>query len=102
MRRRESDPGMMRSTLWMMCALALPAMIVACCACSAGAEALLIDFNSTTQDNGPHPQVGYESYDAGHEVAGDFVPVGYSAFGTTVTLTPNLARHNCQYRHADD
>ena len=39
---------------------------------SAPAE-LLIDFNSTTQDGGPHNEAGYQAYDAGHEVAADFV-----------------------------
>ena len=49
---------------------------------------LWVDFNSTTQDSGPHPQAGYESYDAGHEVAADFVTMNYSAFGGTVGVTP--------------
>ncbi len=66
----------------------LSGLVLVCLATSAGADPLLIDFNSTSQDNGPHPQTGYQSYDAGHEVADDFIPVGYSAFGTTVTLTP--------------
>ena len=54
----------------------------------AGMEGLLVDFNSTNQDGGPHNQDGYQPYDAGHEVAGDFVTRSYEAFGTTVTLTP--------------
>jgi hypothetical protein len=49
---------------------------------------LLIDFNSTSQDAGPHPQVGYQSYDAGHEVIADFITVGFPAFGTTINITP--------------
>ena len=49
---------------------------------------LWVDFNSTTQDSGPHPQAGYESYDAGHEVAADFVTMNYSAFGGTIGVTP--------------
>jgi len=48
---------------------------------------LWVDFNSTTQDGGPHPQAGYERYDAGHEVAADFVAQrDYAAFDTTVSL----------------
>lgn len=49
---------------------------------------LFIDFNSTTQDGGPHPQTGYQSYDAGHEVAADFVFQDYNAFGATVSIVP--------------
>ena len=49
---------------------------------------LWIDFNSTSQDNGPHPQAGYQSYDAGHEVTADFVSMSYDAFGTSVSVTP--------------
>jgi len=50
---------------------------------------LWIDFNSTTQDGGPHPQGGlYQSYDAGHEVAADFTTMNYTALGTTVSVTP--------------
>ena len=49
---------------------------------------LLVDFNSTSQDGGPHNQSGYEPYNAGHESASDFVaPRNYPAFGTTVSLT---------------
>ncbi|CAN5270443.1 hypothetical protein BH23VER1_BH23VER1_10700 [soil metagenome] len=54
------------------------------------AQSLFIDFNSTTQDGGPHPQgTPYQDYNAGHEVAADFVTREYSAFGTTVSLTPD-------------
>lgn len=53
-----------------------------------GHAQLMIDFNSLTQDNGPHPEPGFQSYDAGHEVVEDFVTNEYSAFGTTVSLTP--------------
>lgn len=49
---------------------------------------LLIDFNATNQDAGPHPQAGYQSYDAGHEVIADFITVGFPAFGTTINVTP--------------
>ena len=51
--------------------------------------ALWIDFNSTTQDNGPHPHPDYQPYDAGHEVAEDFVTREYAAFDTTVSFTPS-------------
>ena len=46
---------------------------------------LQVDFNSTTQDGGPHPQAGWSSYDAGHEVAADFDKKDYG--GITVTPT---------------
>lgn len=52
------------------------------------AQDLLIDFNSTTQDGGPHNNAGYQAYDAGHEVAADFDTKTYAAFGTSVSLTP--------------
>lgn len=51
-------------------------------------QALWIDFNSLTQDNGPHPHPDYQAYDAGHEVPEDFVTREYEAFGTTVSFTP--------------
>ena len=50
---------------------------------------LKVDFNSTNQDGGPHNQAGFEPYDAGHEVAADFDTKTYSAFGTTVSVTPD-------------
>lgn len=50
---------------------------------------LLIDFNSTTQDGGPHNLDGFQPYDAGHEVAADFDTKTYDAFGTTVGVTPD-------------
>ncbi|MFT4541741.1 MAG: hypothetical protein ACI841_005387 [Planctomycetota bacterium] len=53
---------------------------------------LKVDFNSLTQDGGPHPELGYESYDAGHEVQADFVPKIFTAdFGSglvNITVTP--------------
>lgn len=55
---------------------------------SASAAALKIDFNSTNQDGGPHNQPGWQAYDAGHEVAADFITRSYAAFGTTVLVTP--------------
>lgn len=50
---------------------------------------LLVDFNSTTQDGGPHNHPGFNAYDAGHEVAADFVTQSYSAFGASVGITPD-------------
>ena len=62
-------------------------MIVCAFAAPALAE-LLVDFNSTSQDGGPHPQAGYSSYDAAHEASGDFANArNYAAFGTSVALT---------------
>jgi len=66
------------------------------------ANALFVDFNSN-QDNGGdssgvddpalstanHNQKGYQSYHANHEVAAEFSTAAYSAFGTTVMLTPS-------------
>ena len=52
-------------------------------------EPLLIDFNSTNQDGGPHNQAGYAPYDARHEVPADFDTKTFSAFGTTVSVTPD-------------
>jgi catechol 2,3-dioxygenase-like lactoylglutathione lyase family enzyme len=52
----------------------------------AGAD-LLIDFNSTNLEGGPHNESGYQPYNAGHEVAADFLAARtYSAFNTTVSL----------------
>lgn len=52
---------------------------------------LLVDFNSTSQDGGPHNDAagGFSAYDAGHEVIADFVTQTYSAFGTSVGVTPS-------------
>lgn len=49
---------------------------------------LLVDFNSTTQDGGPNNESGYQAFSAPHE--GNPPPAGqeYTAFGTTVTVTP--------------
>lgn len=41
----------------------------------AASAQLKVDFNSLTQGGGPNPEPGFESYDAGHEVASDFVPM---------------------------
>ncbi len=50
---------------------------------------LHVDFNSTTQDGGPHNAGGHVAYDAGHEVAADFVTQSYTAFGgASISVTP--------------
>jgi hypothetical protein len=51
-----------------------------------GANALWLDFNNTDT---PNPQPGYQSYAANNEVETDFVRMSYSAFGTTVGITPS-------------
>ena len=66
----------------------LSGLVLACLETGASAQVLMVDFSSTTQDGGPHPQPGYQAYDAGHEVPADFVTQSYSAFGTTVSVTP--------------
>ncbi|MEM9657611.1 MAG: hypothetical protein AAF961_04540, partial [Planctomycetota bacterium] len=67
----------------------LPALILAASVCHrVQAQDLFVDFNSTTQDNGPHNNVGYQAYDAGHEVIEDFITQNFSAFGTTIGITP--------------
>ena len=65
------------------------ALMVVTTAGFAQGQGLLVDFNSTTQDGGPHNLAGFEPYDAGHEVAADFNTKSYSAFATTVTVTPD-------------
>lgn len=59
--------------------------------CSLCHGQLLIDFNSTNQDGGPNNDTagGFSAYDAGHEVADDFVTQTYSAFGTDIGVTPS-------------
>lgn len=49
---------------------------------------LMVDFNSTTQDGGPTLQDGYQAYNAAHENAGTFTTQNFTAFGTTITVTP--------------
>jgi len=53
---------------------------------------LKVDFNSTTQDGGPHNEAGFQAYDAGHEVSADFVPKSYTVVfpsgAATVTVIP--------------
>jgi len=50
---------------------------------------LMVDFNSTTQNSGPHNEDGYQAFSAPHE--GATAPLGqdYTAFGTTITVTPS-------------
>ena len=67
----------------------LTTALVLCFAAAAQAQDLNIDFNSTSQDGGPTNNDGFQAYDAGHEVAEDFVTKTYSAFGTTVGVTPD-------------
>lgn len=69
--------------------LALGIMICLVSANVHGQDALWVDFNSTSQDNGPHHHPDYQPYNAGHEVADDFVTAEYPAFGTTVSFTPS-------------
>ena len=59
-----------------------------------GHAAMMLDFNSTSQDGGPHPEAGYLSYDAAHEVAADFNTKSYGVTfantgAATVTVTPD-------------
>ena len=47
-------------------------LLLFCASATPGSAQLFIDFNSTSNDGGPHPQTGYNSYDAAHENASDF------------------------------
>lgn len=54
---------------------------------------LWVDFNSTSQDAGPHPDAAYQAYDAGHEVTTDFITqtfnVTFATLGTVdIAVTP--------------
>lgn len=71
----------------------LSVALFVCLFCATDAPAqLLIDFNSLSQDGGPHNQEGYQAYDAGHEVALDFVTKEYEAMffdeEYVISLTP--------------
>lgn len=59
--------------------------------CSLCHGQLLIDFNSTTQDDGPHNDTagGFSAYDAGHEVTEDFITQTYTAFDAEIGVTPS-------------
>ena len=53
------------------------------------ADALFIDFdNGGNQDGGFHFQAGYQSYIANHEAAAEFTTQSFTAFGTTIDVTP--------------
>lgn len=54
----------------------------------AGAQ-LFVDFNATTQDGGPNNEIGYQAFSAPHEGATPPTGQSYSAFGTSVTVTPS-------------
>ena len=56
---------------------------VALATATLSSQDLLVDFNSTNQDGGPHPQTGYQAYNAAHEVPADFITRSFPAFGTT-------------------
>lgn len=64
-------------------------LLVLTSVCGVAHGQLWVDFNSTTQDNGPHPHPAYQAYDAGHEVPEDFVTAEFDAFGGTVSFTPS-------------
>jgi hypothetical protein len=56
------------------------------------AESLKIDFNGNNYGSViVQTQAGFGAYNARNEVPADFVPVNYSAFGTTITVTPTWA-----------
>lgn len=67
----------------------IAAVLVSATAGLAQGQGLDVDFNSLTQDGGPHNLAGFQPYDAGHEVAADFTTMSYAAFNTTVTVTPD-------------
>jgi autotransporter-associated beta strand protein len=77
--------------------LATLAVLAARLACG---QDLLVDFNSTNQDNGPNQQAGYQPYNAAHETSSNFVAArSYSAFNTTVSLQvtwPDTTNNNVQ------
>jgi hypothetical protein len=54
---------------------------------AAQGQNLLIDFNSS-QGGPAENEAGYQAYDADHEVPASFGPRPYSAFGTSVSVTP--------------
>ena len=61
---------------------------VALATATLSSQDLLVDFNSTNQDGGPHPQTGYQAYNAAHEVPADFITRSFPAFGATIDITP--------------
>ena len=57
------------------------------------AGSLRVDFNSTTQDGGPHNEPTFQPYDAAHEVSASFVMRNYNTTfphtgSATVSVTP--------------
>ena len=70
-------------------ALGMATFMVVAAISSVQAQDLWLDFNSLSQDNGPHPNEAYQQYDAGHEVTEDFVTQEYDAFGATISFTPS-------------
>lgn len=55
---------------------------------------LRVDFNSTTQDDGPHNLEGWQAYDAAHEDSASFVTQDYEvnfpiAGASTISVTPD-------------
>ncbi len=57
-------------------------------AATLSSQDLLVDFNSTNQSGGPHPQTGYQAYNAAHEAPADFIIRSFPAFGTSIDITP--------------
>jgi hypothetical protein len=58
----------------------------------ATADSLKVDFNGNNYGSViVQTQAGFQAYNARNEVPADFVPVNYSAFGTTITVTPTWA-----------
>lgn len=47
---------------------------------------LKVDFNSTTQDGGPHNETSYQPFNAAHEAATPPAAQNYSALGGTITV----------------
>jgi len=61
---------------------------VALATATLSSQNLLVDFNSTSQSGGPHPQTDYQAYNAAHEVPADFITRSFPAFGTSIDITP--------------
>ncbi|MBP35039.1 MAG: hypothetical protein CMP31_05290, partial [Roseibacillus sp.] len=57
-------------------------------AATLSSQDLLVDFNSTNQSGGPHPQTGYQAYNAAHEAPADFIIRSFPAFGTSIDIPP--------------
>ncbi|MDB4434061.1 lamin tail domain-containing protein [Akkermansiaceae bacterium] len=65
---------------------------------ASGAQAQLkVDFNSTTQEDGPNNQAGFQAFNAAHEGTTPPPTQNYSALGTSVAVTvswPNTTDQN--------